>query len=194
VSEPLDAAFAAIDAANNEDPVHIEWKGASVPKARLQGERATYWLGELTDDPTPAVQLASRAHHLRRFAIPRATFPDGRVGYRRWRNAQKAAVADALADVLTPAGIDTVTVNRTIELAQRTDLGTDPETQLVEDVACLVFCETDLLELLERLGPEKTADAVRKTLPKMSAAAIALAPRATPEGEALDVLLAVANG
>jgi hypothetical protein len=53
-------------------------------------------------------------------------------------------------------------------------LGTDTETQAVEDTACLVFVETDYAALRARLGDDKTADAVAKTVKKMSPEACAL--------------------
>ncbi len=190
----LATAFTAIDEANEADPSRVEWQGRLLAKARLQGERATYWLDQLDPTASSAVQVAARAHHLRRFALPRSSQPDGRVGYRRWRAAQKTAVAEEIDALLRPLGIADATLTRAIALAQRVGLGTDPETQLVEDAACLVFCETDLIELLAKIGEDKTADAIRKTLPKMSAAAITLAPSATPDGPARSLLLRVATG
>jgi len=64
-------------------------------------------------------------------------------------------------------------------------------TQVFEDVVCLVFCETELDELLARVGEEKTAAAVLKTAGKMSPAGLALAPEATPPGPGLELLLAL---
>lgn len=74
------------------------------------------------------------------------------------------------------------------QLVQKIGLGTDPETQVFEDVVCLVFCETELDELLAKVGEENTAAAV-KTAGKMSPAGLALAPDATPPGPGLDLLL-----
>lgn len=171
----LDQAFAAIDAANGDDA-----------KAREQGRRATHWLHRLDPSPSAAVELAARAHHLRRGTIARSSFPDGRVGYRRWRAAQKAALASSMSEALV--GLPDDVVARAVALAQRDGLGTDPETQLVEDAACLVFCESDLVLLLDKLGADRTLDALRKTVPKMSAAAVALVAEATPAGPTADLL------
>jgi hypothetical protein len=189
----LATAFAALDDANGADPTLVQWRGALVPKARLQGERATFWLNRLAPDASVAVQLAARGHHLRRFALPRAQFDDGRVGYRRWRAAQKEALSSSLTEVLAPGGVEPAVIERAIQLAQREGLGADPETQLVEDAACLVFCETDLADLADRIGQAKTVEAIRKTLPKMSPAAIALAPEATPPGAAQVALTAAVS-
>ena len=194
----LAAAFAAIDAANAADPVRVVWNGADHARARLHGERASYWLrrlgavgGRASSD---AVELAVRAHHLRRWALPRASYPEGRAGYHRWKKAQRDGLAASFDDVLAPLGIDAAVIARAAQLAQRVGLGSDAETQLVEDAACLVFCEVDLGDVLSQLGEDKTAEAIRRTLPKMSQTAIGLAPEATPAGAAFDLLVAVATG
>jgi hypothetical protein len=187
----LGGCFAAIDAANAEDPASLNWMGKSVPKALLQGQRATVWLERLDPSAGAAPQLAARAHHLRRFAIPRSSYPEGRPGYLKWRRDQKAAHAAELAELVRPLGIADDVIERAGDLIQRKGLGTDPETQLIEDVACLVFCETDLDELLAKLGEEKTAAAIIKTANKMSLAGLALAPEATPEGPGRDLLVSL---
>jgi hypothetical protein len=46
-------------------------------------------------------------------------------------------------------------------------LGRDDEVQAHEDALCLVFLETQLSELAERLGDERTVEVLRKTLAKM---------------------------
>jgi hypothetical protein len=193
----LEAAFAAIDASNDVDPVRVVWNGADHARARLHGERASYWLRRLgaVDGAiaSEAVQLAVRAHHLRRWAIPRSSYPEGRSGYHRWKKAQRDALAASFHEVLAPLGVDDAVIGRAAQLASRVGLGTDPETQLVEDAACLVFCEIDLADVLAQIGPDKTAEAIRKTLPKMSPAAIGLAPEATPPGPAFDLLVAIAT-
>lgn len=182
------AAFAAIDAANAEDPTHVVWNGTPEPKAQLQGRRASVWLERLDPAAGPALQLAARAHHLRRFAIPRADYPEGRAGYLRWRRDQKVAHARALAELLRPVGIGDDVLERAGQLLRKEGLGTDPETQVYEDVVCLVFCETELDELLAKVGDEKVRAAVVKTAGKMSPAGLALAPEATPPGPGLDLL------
>ncbi len=186
--EQLARAYAAVDQANAEDPNVVGWDGGEVPKARLQGERATVWLDRLDPSADDALRLAARAHHLRRFAIPRASYPEGRAGYLRWRRDQKTAHAAALTELLAPLGIPADVLDRAGELLKKVGLGSDPETQTHEDVVCLVFCETELDELLDKIGEEKTAAAVVKTAAKMSPAGLALAAEATPPGPGLDLL------
>lgn len=192
VSANLDALYRAIDAVNARDPNELDWHGASVPRSLLQGQRATTWLPKVTDAPSTALSIAARAHHLARWKIARSSYPDGRAGYLRWRKASKAASAELLAETLAPFGVAADVVSRAVDLVQRVGLGADPEAQAAEDVACLVFLETDYVALLKRLGNETTTTAVRKTLQKMSPAAIGLGVDATPIGPARDLLLEVA--
>ena len=189
----LDSLYDAIDAVNASDPNHLDWNGESVPRSLLQGQRATTWLAQVFLDPSIALSIAARAHHLARWQIARSSYPDGRAGYLRWRKASKAASAELLVTTLAPFGVAADNVRRAVDLIQRVGLSSDPEAQAVEDVACLVFLETDYLALLQRLGSENTAGAVRKTLKKMSPTAIGLGIDATPIGPARELLLEVAS-
>jgi len=189
----LDSLHDAIDAVNASDPNALDWNGESVPRSLLQGQRATTWLPQVFATPSTALWIAARAHHLARWSIARSSYPEGRAGYLRWRKASKKASADLLVTTLAPLGIAADVVSRAVDLIQRVGLGSDPEAQAAEDVACLVFLETDYVALLQRLGSESTASAVRKTLKKMSPTAIGLGVDATPAGPARELLLNVAS-
>jgi hypothetical protein len=175
----VEPAIAAIDAANAHDPNLIDGR----PRALVQGELASKWLARLDPAASPALALAVRAHHLRRWAIPRDDYPAGRGGYLRWRRDLKAVHAESVAHVLRPVGVDTATIERTQQLVRkdglgpdRRGLGRDAGAQTFEDVVCLVFLETQFEDLVERLDDEpKMLDVLRKTIPKMSPAALALA-------------------
>ena len=170
----LDSAFSALDAANAEDPNVLLVQGIPVPRALHQGLRASHWLERLGPTSTP-VQLAARAHHVRRWVLNRSDYPDGRVGYHRWKREARELSKASIEELLEPVGLDPATIRRVGELVARENLGSDPETQRVEDVACLVFLETQYDDLIDRLGEDKVVEAVRKTLRKMSSDAIALA-------------------
>ena len=182
-SERLDRALAAIDAANAADPHLVDGQ----PRARLQGERATEWLARLDADAGDALVLAARAHHVRRWVIPRDDYPAGRAGYLRWRRDLKTIHAQVVAELLEPIGIDAATIRRVQQLVQKQGLGSDPEVQTFEDAVCLVFLETQFEELSDRLDDDKMVDVLRKTLPKMSPAAHGLAADAVryPHGHEL---------
>jgi len=186
-------AIAAIDAANADDPNTIEVRGAVRPKEQAHAELMTEWLTRLDPDATDAQHLAARAHHLRRWTVPRTAYPEGRAGYLRWRTALKKQHADEVATILTAVGYDTATIERTQTIIRKEGLTSDPQVQTHEDALCLVFIETQLAELADAQGDEKMVDIIQKTATKMSPRALDLAA-SLPIRDADRALLARALG
>jgi hypothetical protein len=174
-SSRLSRALAAIDAANAGDPHTIDVRGERRGKELAHAELVSEWVDALCPDASEALRLAARAHHVRRWEIPRAEFAQGRAGYHRWRRALHAHHASVLGAILAGAGYDEATIARAQAIVAKQGLGRDPEVQVLEDALCLVFLETQLRDIAARLPEEKLLDVVRKTLAKMSAAAIARA-------------------
>jgi hypothetical protein len=169
-ADRLARAVAAIDAANADDPATIVIDGVERPKEQAHAEMMTEWVQRLDPHADDAQLLAARAHHLRRWVIPRADYPDGRAGYLRWRTALKKRHADDVAGILAAEGYDEETVGRVQAIVRKEGLDRgDADVQTHEDALCLVFLQTQFDELIERLGDEKSVDVVAKTLAKMSA-------------------------
>ncbi len=171
-ADRLRRALAAIDARNADDPQRIQVRGELRPKELAHAELASQWVTRLRPDAGEALRLAARAHHLRRWAIPRADYPEGRAGYHRWRKALQALHAEEAGRVLAACGYGEAEIARVQALVTKRGLGRDPEVQVLEDALCLVFLETQFADLAERLEPEKLLDVTRKTLRKMSPEAI----------------------
>ena len=171
----LERAIAAIDAANAGDPETIVVSGEARPKEQAHAEMMTSWVRRLDPDATEAQLLAARAHHLRRWSIPRSSYPDGRAGYLRWRTALKKQHAEDVGDILAAEGYDEDTIDRVQRIVRKEGLGHDPMVQTHEDALCLVFLETQLLDLAADQGGDKTVEILRKTLVKMSDEGIAAA-------------------
>jgi hypothetical protein len=171
----LAAALAAIDDANAADPEQLEVDGVARPKELVHAERVTAWLDRLVDDPAPEQRIAARAHHLRRWELPRAEYAEGRAGYLRWRTEQKRRHAAAVGEILAEVGYDEAFVDRVGAIIAKRGLGSDPMVQAHEDALCLVFVELQFDGVAERLGDDHTVEVVAKTLRKMSPAAITLA-------------------
>jgi hypothetical protein len=164
------AAVAAIDHANDDDPTVVTVRGQTLPLALAHGRLAVEWVGRLVDDPDEALLLAARAHHLRRWELPRTDYPDGRAGYLRWRRDQKARHARDVAALLEGAGYDAATIERVQALVRRDGLAAgDAGAQAVEDAACLVFLETQLASVADKLEHDHLVDVLRKSARKMSA-------------------------
>jgi hypothetical protein len=184
VKAQFEHAIEAIDAANADDPESIVVRGERRPKELAHAELMTAWVRALDPDADEAQLLAARAHHLRRWSIPRSSFPEGRAGYLRWRTTLNRQHATDVGTILIGAGYDVDTVERVQRIIRKEGLKTDAAVQTHEDALCLVFLETQLLELVERLGDDKSVDVIAKTLRKMSqrgidvAAGLDLDPRA----------------
>ncbi|HNR29963.1 MAG TPA: DUF4202 domain-containing protein [Candidatus Hydrogenedentes bacterium] len=170
-SDRFERAVAAIDAANSEDP-HVEvFEGHEYPKELLYGQRMSAWLERLRPDAPEALRLACRAQHVRRWAIPRDTFPMDRRGYLIWRKQLYGFHADTVAAILREVGYDDETIDRVAALVRKRRLGADPDAQSLEDAACLVFLEHHFAGFAEKTDEEKIIGILRKTWGKMSAAA-----------------------
>jgi hypothetical protein len=174
--ERLAKALAAIDAANAGDPHTILVRGERRPKEQAHAELVSEWIAVLAPDASEALQLAGRAHHLRRWAIPRDDYPAGREGYLRWRRALHDFHAEQAASILVAHDYDAALIQRVSDLLHKRGLARgEPDAQVLEDALCLVFLETQYREIAERLSPEKLLDVTAKTLRKMSARAVELA-------------------
>ena len=113
-----------------------------MPLALAQGRLAEAWVTRLDPDASDALRLAARAHHLRRWALPRSDHPEGRAGYLRWRKAQRDRHARDLAAILNDAGVDESVSARAAQVVAKQGLGSDPEVQTFEDAVSLTFLET----------------------------------------------------
>lgn len=173
--ERFERAIAEIDRANADDPHQIEVRGELRPKELAHADLAGEWIERLVERPSEALRLATRAHHLRRWSLPRSDFPQGRSGYLVWRQALKQQHADEAARILEACGYDTTTIHSVTRIILRKNLTGSADAQALEDALCLVFFETQLVELAEKLDAEKMRDVAIKTLCKMSSRARDLA-------------------
>lgn len=168
-SDRLQAALARFDASNAQDPrPTIGPDGAPVPSELLYARRMTAWLHRLYPQASEPLQLAARAQHIQRWNIPRDTFPMDRAGYHRWRTTLYRFHADTAAAILNEVGYDEPTIERVRSLLQKQRLKTDPETQALEDVACLVFLESYFAEFAATQDEQKLLTILRRTWAKMS--------------------------
>lgn len=169
----FDAAIAAIDRANAEDPETLELDGQRRPKELVHAELVTKWVRRLDPGANELQLLAARAHHLRRWVVPRGSYPPGRAGYLRWRRDQARRQADEVAVILAAVGYDEAAIARVQQIIRKEGLATDPAVQTHEDALCLAFLETQLGSLLADLGEERTVEVLAKTARKMSARGLA---------------------
>ncbi|MYD73683.1 MAG: DUF4202 domain-containing protein [Chloroflexi bacterium] len=142
-SDRFDTAIAAIDAANADDPFTLEIGGEALAKEQTHAEMMTRWVRELDPQASEELLLAARAHHIRRWMIPRSTFPAGRSAYLRWRRALHAVHAELTAAILEECGYPRRSVERVASLVAKADLlqAGDPDAQTLEDALSLVYLD-----------------------------------------------------
>lgn len=165
-------AILEIDLRNAGDPHLIRLHGHDHLKEQLHAEMVTAWIWKLQPSASEALLLAARAHHLRRWAIPREDYPTGRSGYLKWRLALKELHAAELGEVLQSEGYPAPLIERAQTIVQRRTIATDPDQQALEDAICLTFLETQLAPVSLKLVETKLVEILRKTLLKMSPAAV----------------------
>ena len=128
MSGRFDEAIARFDAAHAEDP---EQDGAGAPKELLYAQRMSAWLEKLAPQASESLRLATRCQHIRRWAIPRSDYPEGKVGYLRWRKEESLAHAALAGEVLEKVGYDAAAVKRVQSLIKKERIKHD-EAKLID--------------------------------------------------------------
>lgn len=164
-------AVALIDEANGEDPNSVTVDGKVWPKELLYAQRMSDMLGRYQPDADPAQQLAIRAQHIQRWKSPRDAYPMDRAGYLQWRTGLYKFHAETAGELLAKAGYEAEFIERVKQAVSKRGLKVNADTQLLEDVADLVFIEHYMLEFALK-HPEydepKWLEIIRKTWKKMS--------------------------
>lgn len=165
------AAIAAFDKANAEDPNIEVTDGKQYPKELLYAQRMTEMQERYAPEASEAVKLAVRAQHIQRWKIPRSNYPMDKKGYMLWRTTLYKFHADLAGQLMKQAGYDDEMVARVKTIVGKKELKTNPETQMMEDIVDLVFIEHYMLAFAGQ-HPEydeaKWILIIKKTWDKMS--------------------------
>jgi hypothetical protein len=180
ISDPhrFERTIALFDAANAEDPNQEMADGKAWPKELLYGQRMTEMLERFAPDASEAVRLACRAQHIQRWKIPRKDYAMTPEGYQSWRTTLYKFHAELAGKFMQEAGYDAEMIERVKKVVSKRGLKVNPETQMMEDVADLVFIEHYMLGFAAQKADyteEKWLVIIRKTWKKMSDQAHAFA-------------------
>src|SRR3954447_17202689 len=137
-------AIAAFDRANSEDPNRVQDGGVERPRELVHAERLSAWVNRLAPNPSEALALAARCQHIRRWEIPRTSFPEGRIGYLQWRTQLGRFHADTAARIREELGYDSELVLAVRRINVKQNLRSNPDSQTMEDALCLEFLEFEL--------------------------------------------------
>lgn len=164
----LDAVLRLIDAANAVDPNTTSSDAGGQPEALLYGQRMSAWLEKVCPEASEPLQIAARGQHIRRWEVPRDSYPATREGYLKWRTYLYGFHADCVADLMLVAGYPEPAIDRVKWLLKKRGIKTDAEVQTLEDVICLVFLENYFADFAATQDGAKLINIVRKTWAKMS--------------------------
>ena len=164
----FETAIAIIDKKNAEDPNSYQVSGIEYPKELLYSQRMTRKLLQFEPNASKAIQIAARAQHICRWQIARNEYPMDRVGYLKWREELKKMHATITGEILVKVGFDEQFVDRVQKIILKKLIKKNEESQLLEDVICLVFLDYYFNEFAAKHSDEKIIDILKKTWVKMS--------------------------
>jgi hypothetical protein len=167
----FEQAIELIDAANSEDPNQETADGKTWPKELLYSHRMSDMLERFAPEADDVMKLAIRSQHIQRWKSARDDYPAGRQGYLQWRTGLYKFHAETAGKLLEQAGYDQESIDRLKQAVGKRALKVNPDSQLLEDIADLVFIEHYMLEFAGKhpeYDEEKWLDIVRKTWKKMS--------------------------
>lgn len=170
--EAFDKAVSLIDSANNEDPNKVtDEAGKEWPKELLYSHRMADMLERFVPDADDVARLAIRAQHIQRWKTPREDYPMDRIGYHQWRTGLYKFHGETTAELLLQAGYNEDDIKRAKKMIGKKGIKVNADSQLLEDIADLVFIEHYMLAFVEKhpeYDEEKWLTIVRKTWKKMS--------------------------
>jgi hypothetical protein len=171
----IDKALSLIDVAHSLDPKTHETSNGTptrTPYELYYAQRMTHYLYQHTPQPSPLLLTAVRAQHFRRWEVPRDTYPRTKAGYFAWRTHLKTRQAEQVKEICLQCSYSEEEANHVAALIAKEDLKKgegkgDPEAQVLEDVACLVFLDDQFDEFEKGHDEEKIVEILRKTWGKM---------------------------
>lgn len=161
-------ALRSIDEAHAKDPKTIPCDGTLQPAELQYSQKMSKFLEKRCPNASEMLRLAVRAQHLKRWEVPRDSFSMDRNGYLLWRTHLKKRQAELAHQICLTSGYSVQDSDRVAALIRKENLKKDEETQVLEDVACLVFLDGEFEEFEKQHDEEKIISILHKTWAKMS--------------------------
>jgi tRNAThr (cytosine32-N3)-methyltransferase len=158
----------SIDVAHSADPKRAP---DGRPAELVYADRLEAWVARLVPDASPILRLAARCQHLERWSVPRATFPEGKAGYLKWRQSLYKKQAARAKELLLSAGVPAAAADEAAVWVSKSAMKTNAGSQALEDAACLVFLENEIEDFAAHHADyprEKFVDILQKTWRRMS--------------------------
>ena len=170
-TDQFNAVITTIDAVNAEDPRKITVDGTQCPYEAVYAERMTETMHRMYPDASELLRIAARAQHIRRWQIPRDTFPRNKEGYQKWRLGMRQLHAELVGGIMADNGYSTDDIALVGSYLRKERLKREADSQALENVVDVVFLEyywDDFVTKFSDYDDDKLIDIVGKTLRKMS--------------------------
>lgn len=164
----MEQAFNLFDAYNQQDPSEVIWNGQHYPSEYFYAIKLYEWVKRLDPEASEPLLLASRCQHIGRWEIARTAYPEGRVGYLKWRNDLSKFHAQKATEILQSVGYDMDIIARVNQIVLKKQLKSDTEVQTMENALCLVFLEFQYDDFIKKHPEETMIGILQKTWAKMS--------------------------
>jgi len=170
-TDQFNAVITAIDAVNAEDPRKITVGGVEYPYETIYADRMTEMLEQMYPDASELLRIAARAQHIRRWQIPRDTYPRNREGYQKWRLEMRQLHADLVGGIMRENGYSDEDIALVGSYLRKERLKREADSQALENVVDVVFLAyywDEFVAKFPQYDDDKLIDIVGKTLRKMS--------------------------
>jgi len=164
----LHNVLTAIDTINSEDPNTTIIDGNTQPKELLYGHYMSACINKYWPEADELLQIAVRAQHIKRWHLQRIEFDAGKAGYLKWRIEQGKFHATLTKSLMLENGYSEEESETTAKLLRKEKLKSNPDTQTLEDVACLVFMQHYFDAFAAKHKEEKIIRILQLTWRKMS--------------------------
>jgi len=167
----LEQVIALIDKANNQDPNIVLVDTVEWPKERLYSQRMSEMLSRFKPNASDLMQIAVRGQHIQRWQSLRSDYPEGKQGYHQWRTNLYTFHAELVAELMQQVGYQEDAIEQVKNAVGKKSIKRNPDSQLLEDIAGLVFVEYYMLAFANKhpeYSEEKWMGIILKTWKKMS--------------------------
>ena len=161
-------ALQLIDQAHAQDPNIVTVSGQDQPYELHYSRKMSNYLEKRSSNAPVTLRLAIHAQHLRRWEVPRDSYAMNKQGYHSWRTYLKNRQAHLAHEICLNSGYSEKDAGRVAALIRKENLKKDDDTQILEDVACLVFLDDQFEHFEKQHDEEKIVTILRKTWAKMS--------------------------
>ncbi|MFK5983841.1 MAG: DUF4202 domain-containing protein [Pseudomonadota bacterium] len=163
-----------INAANSEDPNTEMADDKEWPKELLYSHRMENMIQRFAPDADEVQKIAVHGQHIQRWQSPRSDYTMDRKGYHQWRTNLYKFHAEQTCLLMQQAGYDELSIERVKLAIGKKNLKSNIDTQMLENIAALVFIEHYMQAFVDKY-PEydeaKWIDIILKTWKKMTESA-----------------------